>query len=115
MADIEDVREQHSTSISKAVLHPKHPFRTHSLSGFKHGFTHPLNGATSVPSRPSRNETGQPCKLPVSVVSGVLMSAWASICASEARPSEWEGVADERGDRQGEEGKAVTGIQERRR
>jgi hypothetical protein len=55
---------------------------THSLSEVKHGFTHPLNGSTSVPSNPNKNETGQPCRLPVVVVRGVLMSAWASICCS---------------------------------
>lgn len=55
---------------------------THSLSEVKQGFTHPLNGFTSVPSSPNKNETGQPCRLPVVVVKGVLISAWASICGS---------------------------------
>ena len=60
-----------------------------------------LNGSTSVPARPRRKETGQPCRLPEGVVSGVLMSACASIqiraasgCArSEPAtvPSAWRG------------------------
>lgn len=33
-----------------------------------------------VPSRPRRKDTGQPWRLPESVVRGVLMSEWASTC-----------------------------------
>jgi hypothetical protein len=67
-----DQPDQHTTS---PVL-----LFTHSLSALKQGFTHPLNGCTSVPSSPNKNETGHPCRFPVVVVRGVLMSACASIC-----------------------------------
>jgi hypothetical protein len=49
--------------------------RTYICSGLRQGETHLLKGATSVPSRPSRKETGQPWRLPESVDAGVLMSA----------------------------------------
>lgn len=54
-------------------------------SGRRHGWSHTLNGGMSVPSSPSRNETGHPCRLPESVVSGVLMSACASTCRQPLR------------------------------
>jgi hypothetical protein len=51
---------------------------TDNSEGFRHGLIHLLNGSTSVPVRPRRNETGHPCRFPVSVDSGVLISACAS-------------------------------------
>lgn len=43
-------------------------------SGLRHGLSH-LKGSTSHPANPRRKETGQPWRLPESVVSGVLISA----------------------------------------
>lgn len=50
-------------------------YQTYICSGLRQGFIHLLNGSTSVPSKPNRNDTGQPCKFPEDEESGVLMSA----------------------------------------